>query len=462
MRLEPLWLAELKDQPPLGTSLERDINVDVAIAGGGFVGLWTSIFLKEQNPDLKVAVIEQGRVGQGASSRNGGFVMSWWPKIASLVEAAGKEDGLWLADQTTSNVQELGDFLTEHQVDAEFVNAGWLWTATSEAHFKAWESVLLTAKSLGYGHIFEEVSYDDLVKRTGSRHHLRGIFERLNGNVHPGKLAYGLGTIAKRLGVKIYEDQPVARIDRSAPIVVHTPSARVTADRLVIATNAWARSLPEVHKRLICVSSAIVATPPIPSRLAELGWTGGETITDSQSTLNYYRTTRSGRIVYGKGWANLQYGKQVRDEVFSDRQGIEEAAKDFRRMYPTLGDIELEFGWSGPIDRTYDGLPIISRLEGSPHISFGVGWSGNGVGPSRLGGRILASLATGVENRWTTNRFVNRKGNAFPPEPIRYIAGSIVRAAVVRKDKAEISGKVPSALDRKLASFAPAGTEDKR
>ena len=122
----------------------------------------------------------------------------------------------------------------------------------------------------------------------------------------------------------------------------------------------------------------------------------------------------------------------------------------------------LNLRWSGPIDRTYDGLPIVSRLGGFPHIVFGVGWSGNGVGPSRIGGRILASLVTGIKDRWTTNKFVGRPGRTFPPEPLRYIVGSTVRNAVLRKDVAEIGGQDPGWIDRALASLAPAGTEDKR
>ena len=279
--------------------------------------------------------------------------------------------------------------------------------------------------------------------------------------MHPAKLAYGLGTIARRLGVLLFEETFVDRIDNGPPVRLTAGRSKVTADRLVIATNAWARNIPQIQKRVICVSSAIVATPPIPEQLKKIGWTGGESITDSQSTLNYYRTTRDGRIVFGKGWATLQFGTKVRQSVFDDRPGINGAKADFNRTYPTLANIPIEFGWSGPIDRTYDGLPIVSRLGGFPHIVFGVGWSGNGVGPSRIGGRILASLVTGIKDRWTTNKFVGRSGRTFPPEPVRYIVGSTVRNAVLRKDVAEIGGQNPGWIDRALASLAPAGTEDK-
>ena len=321
--------------------------------------------------------------------------------------------------------------------------------------------MLRTARDLGRPDVFEQIEPNDLASRTGSKLHIGGIFERRNGNVHPAKLALGLGSLAKRLGVQLFEYSHVERIENGPPARIKVGLASVTAKKLVIATNAWARQIPEIQRRLICVTSAIVATKPIPERLAQIGWTGRESITDSQSTLNYYRTTQSGRIVFGKGWAELQYGMKVSDGMFRDTDGIAGAKADFNRTYPTLVDVPIEFGWSGPIDRTGDGLPIIGNLRGCPHIIFGVGWSGNGVGPSRIGGRILASLALEVKDRWTQNAFVGRRGMIFPPEPIRYVFGSMIRNAVLRKDVADIAGQRPSRLDRALARLAPAGTEDK-
>lgn len=126
-----------------------------------------------------------------------------------------------------------------------------------------------------------------------------------------------------------------------------------------------------------------------------------------------------------------------------------------------LADVPIDYGWSGPIDRTYDGLPLIGQYPSCKDICYGIGWSGNGVGPSRLGGKILAGLALEQDNRWTQNRFVNRVGRKFPPEPLRFLFGSLVRQAIIRKDSAEISDKPVALADRILANLAPAGTEVK-
>lgn len=461
MKYEPLWLSEVETNPRLGIPIESDLPVDVAIIGGGFVGLWTSIWLKSFEPTLRVAVFEAGRVGHGASGMNGGFVMSWWPKIGRLLEIAGSEDGLWLADQTTQNVLGLQAFLEQEQIDAEFEMGGWLWTATSEVHLNAWRGCVEKANALGRGDVFRSMSREELVRRTGSAGHIAGVYEAVNGKVHPGKLGYGLASVAKRNGVILYEHARVHDLSPGNRVTLKVNSRTVTADRVVVASNIAAEQLKELKRSMVLVTSAVVATVPIPERLMEIGYTGGETITDSQSRLNYYRTTRSGRLVYGAGVGTLSFGNHLTPDVFSDAGGIADTEQNFRRVYPALSDVPLAYGWSGPVDRTYDSLPLIGRFKHSPNIVYGVGWSGNGVGPSRVGGRILAGLALNQRNRWTENAFIDRVGRKFPPEPIRYYAGTAVRAAVRRKDAREIAGKKVGAVDRFLAGFAPAGTEDK-
>ncbi len=461
MKIGSLWLDDLQTGQAPVQQLVNDITADVAIVGGGFVGLWTAITLKELEPGLRVAVLEANRCGSGASGLNGGFVMSWWPKIASLMRVCGLDDALWLADETTKSVSGLAAFLGQHGIDAEYRQAGWLWTATTPAHIDAWSGVVATAQRIGRGEIFQQLSREDVARRTGSDAHIAGICEPVNATIHPGKLGRGLAKVAARLGVTVYETSRVESMVRSSPARLVTRRGSVTAGQVVIATNAWAASVPELERQFVCVGSAIVATSPIPGRLAEIGWVGGESITDSQTTVNYYRTTRDGRIVFGKGGGRIYFSGEPPPVSFNDSRGIAEATADFRRVYPMLADVPIERSWSGPIDRTYDSLPLLGRLDDAPNFIYGVGWSGNGVNPSRIGGRILASLLLGKRDRWAGNGLINRKTRLFPPEPVRYLGGSIVRAAMMRKDVKEIAGKSPSYLDDALVRLAPAGLEDK-
>jgi glycine/D-amino acid oxidase-like deaminating enzyme len=461
MNARSQWLADVAAALPQARPLSGDIKVDVAIIGGGFVGLWTAIAIKELDPACRVAVVEMGRCGGGASGLNGGFVMSWWPKIGSLLKICGREDALWLADQTTGAVAALGDFLAGEGTDADYRQSGWLWTATTPAHIGAWNSVVELAATLGRGDIFQQVTPAEIVRRSGSAAHLAGICETINGTVHPAKLGRGLAAIAARRGVEIYENTRVDHLARSRPARLVCAAGSVTAQRVVLATNAWAATMPELARRFVCVGSAVVSTPPIPDRLSAIGWTGGESITDSQTTVTYYRTTRDGRMIFGKGGGRLYYTGAPSEATFQDPFGIAEATADFRRVYPMLADIPLARCWSGPIDRTYDSLPLLGHLHGSPHILYGVGWSGNGVNPSRIGGRILAGLALERRERWTENGMVDRNARRFPPEPIRYLGGALVRAAMMRKDRSEIAGSRVSRIDKVLASLAPSGLEDK-
>ncbi len=461
MNAPSLWLADVSTTQGSVRRLESDISVDVAIIGGGFVGLWTAIALKELEPGLRIAILEANRCGSGASGLNGGLVMSWWPKIASLAKICGVDDAMWLADETSRSVDSMASFLDQRGIDAEYRQSGWLWTATTPAHIGAWDSVVDTAQRIGHGEIFRQINPDEIARRTGSDAHIAGIYEPINGTVHPGKLGQGLTRIAANAGVEIYEYARVETIIRSDPAELVMRRGKVTARRVVIATNAWAAAVPELKRQFVCVGSAIVSTPPIPERLADIGWTGGESITDSQATVDYYRTTREGHIVFGKGGGRLYYTGEPGKVVFHDPVGIAEAAADFRRVYPMLADVPLERGWSGPIDRTWDSLPLLGSLPDAPNISYGIGWSGNGVNPSRIGGRILASLVLDKRDRWADNGLVNRKARPFPPEPLRYLGGSIVRAAMIRKDRKEIAGRKPSLIDKTLVRLAPSGLEDK-
>ncbi|PCI52789.1 MAG: amine oxidase [Alphaproteobacteria bacterium] len=442
-------------------TLKGKVKADIAIIGGGFVGLWTAIAIKELEPSANVVVLEMGRCGQGASGMNGGMLMTWWPKIIALCKLCGQGDALWLAEKTTQSIETLAAFLDSHNIDAELVTSGWLWTATSPLHIGSWKNVQEKTRLLSNREIFQDISKEELCWRTGSSAHLAGVYEKMNGTLHPGKMGSGLAQIARKLGVAIFENSRVKKFDKSQPVKLYTAHGVVETTKVVITNNAWAASIPNLSPYFVCVTSAAFATIPIPDRLKDIGWTGGESITDSQTTVNYYRTTKDGRIVFGKGGGKLLYTGAPRQAAFNDLIGAKNAINDFRRVYPNLADVPVDSAWSGPIDRTYDSLPLIGRITKSPHISYGVGWSGNGVNTSRIGGRILAGLALDIQDRWTENGLVGRTAKRFPPEPIRYIGGNMVRAATARKDKSEINGHKGYAFDRILSSLAPSGLEDK-
>lgn len=461
---EPLkrsfWMQQVEPSVHAANSLLGAKQADVAIVGGGFVGLWTALTIKEHEPDCRVVVLEQDVCGGGASGRNGGVVMSWWPKIQSLTAFSSKEQALFLGLAAEKAIYELGEFCQRHAIDAAFRQSGWLWTATCEAHVNVWEGTLKACERLGVTP-FDRLSRSDVARRTGSNAHLAGILERSNATVQPAALVRGMRRVAIAAGVEIMEGSGVEEIVAGNPVQLITAKGEVHATRVVLATNAWSSAIAELRQKVVTVGSSIVVTKPIPDELSRMGWTGGEAITDSQLFVDYYRTTEDGRIAFGKGTGTLSFGSRI-DSTFSEHSGaLDLTEADFRRTYSNLKDVELTHGWSGPIDRTYDSLPIFGHLAGTDNVFYGIGWSGNGVGPSRLGGRILASLALQRNDEWANCSLVGRTCRTFPPEPFRYFGGQMVRSAVIRKERAEFVGRSASKLDILLAELAPAGLEDK-
>jgi glycine/D-amino acid oxidase-like deaminating enzyme len=177
--------------------------------------------------------------------------------------------------------------------------------------------------------------------------------------------------------------------------------------------------------------------------------------------VDYYHVTREGRVAFGKGGWGIAFGGRIGAGFDRDSERARTVEADLRRTYPGLAGVPVTHDWSGPIDRTPNSLPLLGRFARAPHIGYGVGWSGNGVGPSVIGGKVLASLVLERDDDWSRHPLVGRSAGRFPPEPIRWVGAHFVRTAVASKERAEIRGRRPSRLAVALSRFAPAGLEDK-
>jgi putative aminophosphonate oxidoreductase len=452
-----LWLEEALAGEETAPCLEGDERADVCIVGGGFTGLWTAIRLKEQDPALDVALVEADICGGGASGRNGGFVLSWWAKFTTLKKVCGGDEAVRLAHASVDAVDGIGAFCSEHGIDAHYHRDGWLWAATSEAQLGAWDE---TVGAIGdYGEApFRHLTREEAATRAGERTHLGGVFEATAATVQPALLARGLRRVALERGVRIYERSRMTKFARSRPPRVVTDRGTMTATKVVFALNAWTAGLSELGRAIVVIASDIVATAPAPERLAEIGWTDGMCISDSRMLVNYYRLTQDGRLVFGRGGGRLAYGGNVGTSFDGPSPRADGVADSMFGLYPSLRNVPVTSDWMGPIDRTQVGLPFFSRLGGREDILYGVGYSGNGVGPSYVGGRILASLTLGLDDEWSRAGLVRDPAGArFPPEPFRYLGGRVVRNAVARKEDAEDQGREAGRLTRMLADLAPSG-----
>jgi glycine/D-amino acid oxidase-like deaminating enzyme len=294
-------------------------------------------------------------------------------------------------------------------------------------------------------------------RRTGSPAHLAGVYEEGAATVQPAFLARGLGRVARGRGIRIFEGSRMVSLDRDRGIV-RTQSGSVQAGAIVLATGAWLSAIPELRGAVVAVSSDMIATAPLPERLEEAGWTGGEAISNSRLMVHYYRTTTDGRIAFGQGGHRHAFDGRVDDEFFGQSLSAARSLEhDLARLVPFARGVEVTHTWGGPIDRTVDGLPIFGRLPGAVPIVYGVGYSGNGVAPSLTAGKILASSALERDDGWAGCGLNRGVAGRFPPEPVRYVGGFVVRAAVRRKERREDDRRSVDPLTRRIAGLAPQG-----
>jgi putative aminophosphonate oxidoreductase len=452
-----LWLQEaLLDEETAETpELLETIEADVCIVGGGYTGLWTALRIKELQPDASVVLLEADICGGGPSGRNGGFALSWWPKIETLQKRLGKEESLRLVTASEAAIAEIGEFCAREGVDAHFHQGGWLWTATSPAQVGSWEGAIAAAEAYGE-HPFELLSAEEVQARTGSPVHLGAAYEKTAATVQPALLARGLRRVALERGVRIHERTAMIALDRKAG-VVGTPSGAVRAGAVVLALNAWAIKIRELSRALVAVASDMVATAPMPDRLAESGWAGGEAISNCRLMVHYYRTTKDGRVAFGRGGGRLAFGGRVNSNFDYSADQTEELKADLVRLVPSGEGVPVTNAWGGPIDRTTDGLPFSGRLRGRIPIVYGAGYSGNGVAPSLTFAKILASSALGLADEWSGAGLNRGVPSRFPPEPVRFLGGLVVREAVRRKEGREDRGLSCDPVTGAVAGLAPQG-----
>ena len=463
-KFRPFWLAQalqIEDIAPAPPLLE-DTRAGLCIVGGGFTGLWTAILAKQARPELDIVLIEADICGGGASGRNGGCVSTWATKFFTLQRLYGEAEAARLVLASEQAVSDIERFCADHAIDCEWRRDGTLFTATSGAQVGASDAVMAALSERGICN-WTRLDTQEVKRRAGSSAHLEGWFSPAAATLHPGKLVRGLRRVALSLGVRVHENTPLLQVEHGTPAVVRTPHATVRVDRVVIAINAWmASTFREFARTVAIVSSDMVITEPAPSELAATGLDGGISVMDSRTFVHYYRSTTDGRLMLGKGGNTFAFGGRML-RVFDEPSPYRELLTTrLREFMPPLAQVPVAASWNGPSDRSVTGLPFFGRLQGSPNVFYGFGYSGNGVGPSRIGGTVLASLALGLDNEWTRSRLVKGPLGQFPPEPIRYAGSLLVRNAIRRKERAEDAGLRPSPLDLHLSRFAAAaGKADK-
>jgi glycine/D-amino acid oxidase-like deaminating enzyme len=431
----PYWL-DTENRPPPRSAFEGYSEVDLVIVGGGFTGLWAAVEAALQNPDQRVVVLEGGRIADGASGRNGGFVsaslthgfrngVSRWPHEIDQLERLGRE-----------NLAAIGDRIEEFGIDCDWIMSGEIDVAV--APHQAADLVDLHEQMQAHGIPSQLLDLHEVRARVNSPVYMAGLFDPHVAMVNPAELAWGLARRAELLGVKIYENSPVTSLDdQGRHVVVGASAGVITTPKVLLATNAYPPILRRLRHYVVPVYDYVLMTEPLTlEQRSRINWEGREGIGDSGNQFHYYRLTKDFRILFG-GFDAVYHKNNGMSPAFDvDRDCIARLADHFVETFPQLSAIRFTHGWGGAIDT----CSRFSAFWGMAHggkTAYVAGYTGLGVGASRFGALTCLDLLEGHTTERTQLTMVKEKPIPFPPEPLRSLGIDWTTRSLQRADSHE-------------------------
>lgn len=449
------WLATAPaapERPPLrGAARCR-----IAVVGGGLTGLWAANTLVELDPGASVVLLEGERVAYGGSGRNAGMVGETLDHSHALaIQHFGATEARRLAQIARQNLDDLELFLQREGIDAELTRVGQLFVALSELHLRDAEASLAAARQVGIDD-WRALSAAELRAELASPLFLGGWLAPRAATLHPLKLALGLAQAAERRGVRIHESSRVQTLKRHADgMRLTTATGELLADRVLLATNAYSHLLlPGLRHRFLPLYDYIqVSRPLTPAERATIGWRNRQGVTDLRAFFNYYRLTADDRILWGTSEAVYHRDNYVGPRADHDDAVYASLAASFRRHFPQLAELEFPFRWGGPIAATTRLTPFSGARHGG-RLLYALGYTGHGLGSTRLAGRLLAHLALARPSELTALALFRDPPRPYPPEPLRTWAVGAVTRALRRVDAGQPPGLLLRLLDRLGIGFS--------
>jgi len=429
----PLWWDDRR-RPEPRTALGGDPEVDLAVVGGGFTGLWAALLALEEDPGREVVVLEGARLGWAATGRNGGFCSS------SLTHGVGNGLARWpdemplLQRLGAANLDAIEGTIRERGIDCDFERAGELDVAVQPWQLEDLRDLYQTLRQLGEQ--VELLSAQQTRALVSSPTYLGGLLDRHGvAMVNPARLAWGLADAVEGAGGRIHEATRVLRL-RSAGerVAVTTATGTVRARRVVLATNVFPSPLRRARPYVVPVWDHVIATEPLSQGQREaLGWEVRSGVGDSGNQFHYYRLTSDNRLVFGGYDALYYYGS----DLSARRQRRPETEQMlYRHMlatFPGLHGVRITHTWGGAIDTSTRFSASWQRAFGGSAASV-LGYTGLGVGASRFGAQVCLDLLAGRDNERTRLEMVRRRSMPWPPEPLRWLGIQMTRRSIVRAD----------------------------
>lgn len=428
---KPFWIDDVKDARTF-PALAGEVTADLAIVGGGYLGLWTAVLAKQRNPEARVVLLEARELGWAASGRNGGFCeaslthgeengLSRWPEEYDQLDRLGLQN----LDEIEASVKALN-------LDVDFERTGSLDLAIEE-HEIDW---LKEAETNDDTVFLDEAA---IRAQVNSPTYLAGVWnKRINALVHPAKLVRELARVASELGVEIFENSPVREVETSGgptdAAVVHSKKGRVHAARVALATNAFPSLLKRARLHTVPVYDYVLMTEPLsPEQLASIGWSNRQGLADMANQFHYYRLSADNRILFGGYDAVYHYGRKVRDEYENRPESFERLASHFFTTFPQLEGLKFSHRWAGAIDASTQ-FSAFFGLARNGRVAYSAGFTGLGVGATRFAAQVMLDKLDGLTTERTELEMVKKMPLPFPPEPIASVGIQATRWSLNRAD----------------------------
>ena len=439
----PLW-AEAAGGPDR-TPLPGDDDVDVAIAGAGYTGLWTALHLKMSDPTIRVAIVEANHVGYGASGRNGGWCSAIAPmSFRSIAKRYGDDQARAFQHAMFSAVDDVLAFCALNRIEADVEKAGWLQIARSPAQLRRVNDELSNWQKFGFGSAdFRFVGPGETSQMVKVTNTAGAAYTPHCAAVHPGKLVNGLARVAEALGVRIYEQTPVLSVGEAAKgskPALRTHRGTLRADVVVRALEGFTSALPSQRRTLAPIYSLMIATEPLPTEVWDtIGWADRVTLNDARRLTIYAQRTADNRIAFGGRGAPYHFGSQVHPRFDLDGGVHASLAEALAELFPVLRNASITHRWGGPLGVARDWFASVD-LNRRTGIARAGGYVGDGVSSAALAGATLADLILERETERTRLAWVGHHSPKWEPEPLRWLGITVGLTLPEMIDEAEISG----------------------
>jgi glycine/D-amino acid oxidase-like deaminating enzyme len=457
-----LWWDTLPGTVSARPALAGDLDVDVAVVGAGYTGLWTARYLSRADPSLRIAVLEAEVAGFGASGRNGGWCSALFAASdAKLAAEHGVDAARRMRAAMQASVDEVGRAAHEDGIDCHFAKGGTLVAARGAAQVIRAKEEVAAARRFG-------TSESDLVwldaevaqARIGATRVLGATSTPHCAAIHPARLVRGLADALEARGVRIFEQSQVLEIRpggqrsggaalRRRPEAV-SAKGRVRADVVVRALEAWTPSLPGERRTLAPVYSLMIATEPLDDAFwQDAGLRQRETFSDHRHLVIYGQRTADGRIAFGGRGAPYHFGSAVRPAYDRDAKVHEALRRTLVDLFPGARDAAITHRWGGPIGVPRDWHSSVG-FDPETGIAWAGGYVGDGVSTTNLAGRTLADLVTGTASDLVTLPWVGHRWPQWEPEPLRWLGINAGLVGVQLADRIEERRGRPSWIARQM------------